>query len=275
VINTGRLIVAEQAAVAEITHLANLESFTNASTGVIDMVDNNAPNVRDTLTIDGLYTGVPGSIIQMDLALVSGDPQAGSDLLILDGANPAQGTSDFLFNIVSTGVTATTADANRVAFAGGQLIAPVTVVENRGNLTTSSGDDDIPLARSGLITYDLVRTAAAGGDFQVVSRSMQGWPAAFCCPSPRRSPLSPSPPRGRRTRSPPPASTPTTSPTRKVDGSGAWRANSTPSPRAQPRQAGSPPIWRATTAPGSRPCRAASTTCGAISTASAALCISA
>jgi hypothetical protein len=148
------------------------------------MVDDNAPNVRDELTIDGLYTGVPGSIIQMDLALVSGDPQAGSDLLILDGGNPAVGTSDFLFNIVSTGVTATTADANRVAFAGGQLIAPVTVVENRGTLTTSSGDDDIPLARSGLITYDLVRTAAAGGDFQVVSELDAGLAGGLLLPIP-------------------------------------------------------------------------------------------
>jgi hypothetical protein len=120
----------------------------------------------------------------MDLALVSGDPQAGSDLLILDGANPAMGTSDFLFNIVSTGVTATTADANRVAFAGGQLIAPVTVVENRGNLTTSSGDDGIPLARSGLITYDLVRTAAAGGDFQVVSALDAGLAGGLLLPIP-------------------------------------------------------------------------------------------
>jgi hypothetical protein len=182
--NTGRLSVAEQAAVAEITHLSNLESFTNASTGVIDMVDNNAPNVRDTLTIDGVYTGEPGSIVQMDLALVSGDPQLGSDLLILDGANPAQGTSDFLFNIVSTGVTATTENANRVAFAGGQLVAPVTVVENRGNLTTSSGDDDIPLARSGLINYDLVRTAAVGGDFQVVSQLDAGLAGGLLLPIP-------------------------------------------------------------------------------------------
>jgi hypothetical protein len=184
VTNTGRLVVAEQAAVAEITHLANLESFTNASTGVIDMVDDNAPNVRDELTIDGLYTGVPGSIIAMDLALVSGDPQAGSDLLILDGAIAAQGTSDFLFNIVSTGVTATTTDANRVAFAGGQLVAPVTVVENRGDLTTSSGDDTIPLARSGLITYDLVSTAAAGGDFQVVSQLDAGLAGGLLLPIP-------------------------------------------------------------------------------------------
>jgi hypothetical protein len=48
------------------------------------------------------------------------------------------------------------------------------VVENRGTLVTSSGDDDIPLARSGFINYDLVSTAPAGGDYQVVSQLDSG-----------------------------------------------------------------------------------------------------
>jgi hypothetical protein len=182
-INQGRITVAEQAAVAEITHLANLDSFMNASAGVIDLVDENAPNVRDTLTIDGVYAGQPGSSVELDLALVAGDPHSGSDLLVLDPADSAQGTTDFLFNIVSTGATATTADTGRVGFAGGQMLAaPVTVVENRGTLSTSSGDDDIPLARSGLINYNLVNTAAAGGDYQVVSELDSGLTGGILLP---------------------------------------------------------------------------------------------
>jgi hypothetical protein len=170
IVNSGLLIAAEDPSIAEATHLANISSFTNTSTGAITLADNNAPNVHDTLTIDGTYIGQPGSTVTLDLALVAGDPQAGTDRLILDAANPATGTSDLLFNIVSTGVTATTADTGRVGFIGGQFLdTPVTVVENRGTLVTSSGDDDIPLARSGFINYDLVSTAPAGGDYQVVS----------------------------------------------------------------------------------------------------------
>jgi hypothetical protein len=192
-INAGRITVAEDAAVAEMTHLMNLETFTNAATGVIDMVDGtlgdpaagNAPGVRDTLTIEGTYIGVPGSTVEMDLALASGfDPLTDSDLLILDPANGATGTTDFLFNIVSTGVTATTADGGRVGFAGGELLAaPVTVVENRGTLTTSSGDDNIPLARSGLFIYDLVQSPA-GTEFQVVSGIDAGVAGGILLPIP-------------------------------------------------------------------------------------------
>lgn len=183
VVNTGRISVAEEAAVAEITHFTNLESFTNANTGVIDMVDDNSPGVRDVLTIDGTYTGEPGSTVEMDLALVGGyNPHTSSDLLVLDPANPAEGTTDFVFNIVSTGVSATTATGTRVAFAGGQLLTtPVTVVENRGGLITSSGDDNIPLARSGLVNYDFVNN---GNDYQVVSGFDGGLSGGIMLPIP-------------------------------------------------------------------------------------------
>jgi hypothetical protein len=183
IVNSGLLIAAEDPSVAEDTHLANIDSFTNTSTGAVTLADDNDPNVHDTLTIDGTYTGQPGSTVTLDLALVAGDPQAGTDVLTLDPANPATGTTDLLFNIVSTGVTATTADTGRVGFAGGQFLdTPVTVVENRGTLATSSGDDDIPLARSGLINYDLVSTAPAGGDYQVVSTLDSGLAGGILLP---------------------------------------------------------------------------------------------
>jgi outer membrane autotransporter protein len=88
-------------------------------------------------------------------------------------------------------------------------------VDNKGSLVTSSGGDDIPLARSGIITYDLVSN---GDQYQVVSSLDAGLAGGILLPVPATLATV----AFATQRTPNPITATCTQPDRKPNAQGGW-----------------------------------------------------